>query len=583
MQNIMVDTYKAKGDYIAKRYPQAFEKEHVLDSRIEDMLKASGMEPSREAVVALRFPIVTALTKTQFEMKEFQDTTLEKTFDTVFSEYGMDLRRTSEEGGKSLGEIIMELNSSNLDENIKLSSRIEMMMNDKIVARKAELQAHQQFLQGNAMQIAHMDRLFSDLTTQLHAQRSRERIEDVEFVRTEETPVREEIDTLEQTIREKQKQNLPVEAEKEDLATLKEIEKENPEAVVTKEYATDMDPMSSPVASKMISDDTVQKEIVKTANETSEKYIAEKARVEERRKALAEFHDSIMRAHEYAYDGFLKTAKQENDFETMDEVVDKEIDNYYKNEQRIKAYDDMLFRGIADEYNQKASIFFDREGQVDLESLKKFSQKKTQIMGKEIERIYSEIALELTKEVPSKQKLASKARQIEEAIRHQTTRNFTRDGIIELAKKSDDIYTFEANLRQAIKDNFKFTDEVVTKFMKNQFNDDINNVIPFYELYKKQTKIEAFKIDFEFKDGELVPTSTRLSSSSPLDFIDDYGNSTLYRLEGLGTSRLREKYDVLSMDDITIDGKRMDSYWVQGKAGNEKVDDKKKFWDEKVM
>lgn len=37
------------------------------------------------------------------------------------------------------------------------------------------------------------------------------------------------------------------------------------------------------------------------------------------------------------------------------------------------------------------------------------------------------------------------------------------------------------------------------------------------------------------------------------------------------------------MDDITIDGKRMDSYWVQGKAGNEKVDDKKKFWDEKVM
>ncbi len=566
MQQIMVDTYKAKGDYIAKRYPQAFDKEHVLDSRIEDMLKASGMQPSREAVVALRFPIVTALTKTQFEMKEFQDSTLEKTFDTVFSEYGMDLRRTSEQGEKSIGEIIMELNSSNVDENVKLSSRIEMMMNDKILARKSELQAHQQFLQGNAMQIAHMDRLFSELTTQLHAQRSRERIEEVQFVRSEETPVKEEIEVLEKTIREKEKQNLPVEAEKEDLATLKEIDKENPDAVVTKDYPTDVDPMSSPVASKMISDDTVQKEIMKTANETSEKYLTEKARVNERREALKTFHDSIMRAHEYAYDGFLKTAKEENDFDNMDEVVDKEIDNYYKNEQRIKAYDDMLFRGIADEYNQKASIFFDREGQVDLDSLKKFSQKKTQIMGKEIERIYSEIAIELTKDIPSKKKLASKARQIEEAIRHQTTRNFTRDGIIELSKKSDDVYSFEANLRQAIKDNFKFTDEVVTKFMKNQFNDDINNVIPFYELYKKQTKIEAFKIDFEMKDGELVPTSTRLSSSHPLDFIDDYGNNTLYRLEGLGTSRLREKYDILSMDDITIDGKRMDSYWVQGKA-----------------
>lgn len=583
MHDIMVSTYKTKGEYIAKRYPHAFEKEHPLDSRIEDMLKTSGIQPSREAVVALRFPIVTALTKTQFEMKEFQDTTLEKTFDTVFSEYGMDLRRTNQEGGKSLGEIMMDLNSSNLDENVKLSSRIEMMMNDKILARKSELQAHQQFLQGNAMQIGHMDRLFSELTTQLHAQRSRDRIGDVEFVRTEETPVREEIDTLEKTIREKEKQNISVESEKADLATLKEIEKDNVEAVVTKDYGTDIDPMSSPMAHKMISDDTVQSAIVKTANETSEKYITEKTRVQERRDTLKNFHDSIMRAHEYAYDGFLKNAKEENDIESMDTVVGKEIDNYYKNEQRIKAYDDMLFRGIAEEYNQNASRFFNREGEVDLESLKKFAQKKTQIMSKEIERIYSEIAIELTKENPSKQKLSSKARQIEEAIRHQTTRNFTRDGIIELARKSDDIYTFEANLRKSIKDNFKFTDEVVQKFMKNQFNDNINNVIPFYELYKKQMKIEAFKIDFESKDGELVPVSTRLSSSSPLDFIDDYGNSSLYRLEGVGTSRLREKYDILSMDDITIDGKRMDSYWVQGKAGNERVDDKKKFWDEQVM
>lgn len=232
MQNIMVDTYKAKGEYIAKRYPQAFEKEHVLDSRIEDMLKASGMQPSREAVVALRFPIVTALTKTQFEMKEFQDKTLEKIFDSVFSEYGMDLRRTGEEGGKSLGEIIMELNSSNLDENIKLSSRIEMMMNDKIIARKAELQAHQQFLQGNAMQIAHMDRLFSDLTTQLHAQRSRERIEDIEFVHTEELSLKEEIENIKNEIIELKKNKEPdsiIKIFEDDLKEMEEMLKNDPD------------------------------------------------------------------------------------------------------------------------------------------------------------------------------------------------------------------------------------------------------------------------------------------------------------------------------------------------------------------
>lgn len=101
--------------------------------------------------------------------------------------------------------------------------------------------------------------------------------------------------------------------------------------------------------------------------------------------------------------------------------------------------------------------------------------------------------------------------------------------------------------------------------MKNQFKSDINNVIPFYELYKKQYKAEAFKIDFEMKDGVLTPTSTRMSSTHPTDFVDDYGNTTLYRLEGLGTKNLRDNWEVISMDDITVDGKRIDSYWVQGK------------------
>jgi len=66
-------------------------------------------------------------------------------------------------------------------------------------------------------------------------------------------------------------------------------------------------------------------------------------------------------------------------------------------------------------------------------------------------------------------KLASKSRQIEELIRQQTTKNFTRNGIMEIARNSPNAERFQENLRTAIKDTFKFTDEAVDTFMKNQF------------------------------------------------------------------------------------------------------------------
>ena len=235
MHTLLVDTYNVKGDYIAKRYPESFGKDHPLDSRISDMLKTSGLTPTKEMITSLRFPLVTALTKTQFEMKEFRDKNLDTIFDTVFSDYGMDLRRTSL-GEKSLGEILMDLNSQNLDENIKLSSEIENMMNDRMIVRKAELEKHKEFLQGNARQIAQMDRLFSDMTTQLHAQKSMERIQEVEFVRTEETTVKSEIEKLEEDIVAKEKEKKDVTQEKTDLSMLKEVEQSNKDSVITKDY-----------------------------------------------------------------------------------------------------------------------------------------------------------------------------------------------------------------------------------------------------------------------------------------------------------------------------------------------------------
>ncbi len=106
-------------------------------------------------------------------------------------------------------------------------------MNDDIVARKSKLQEHKAFLQQNAMQIAQMDKLFTDLTTQLHAEKSRERVENAEFVQYEDTTVSTEIQALRDRITELEKQGKPTISEKDDLASL---EKLDPEATVTREF-----------------------------------------------------------------------------------------------------------------------------------------------------------------------------------------------------------------------------------------------------------------------------------------------------------------------------------------------------------
>lgn len=575
MNNILVDTFSAKWDYIARRYKESFEKESPLDGRIANMLEGTWLTPTKEMIVALRVPVVTALTKTQFEMKKFKDDDLTKVFDSVFSEYGSNLG-TRLQWEKSLGDILRDVQAGNIDAVVRLSEDIEAMMNDDIIARKSKLDEHKAFLQQNAMQIAQMDKLFTDLTTQLHAEKSRERVEDAQFVRTEDSTVASEIEALKARIAELESKNQPTIIEKEDL---KELEKLDPESTVTREFKWDLDPLSSPTAHRAIVEDVVQEKIAEQNEKSSKEYMAIQKEYEDRHIALKKFTDSIIRANEYAFKWEAKRAESQDFTDTPE---DKEVDNYYKNEARIRAYDDMVFRGISDEYNKWASRFFDKEGNLDLDSLKKFTGKKNQILGKEQERLYNELAIELSNPEPNKMKLAQKSRQIEELIRQQTTKNFTRNGIIEIARNSPNAERFQENLRASIKDTFKFTDEAVDTFMKNQFGNDINNVIPFYQLYKKQVEIGAFKFGFEVQDGKLEVVSTQFSREDPMAFTDDFGNTTLNRLDGLGTAGLREKYDVLSLDDISIGWAPLENYWVTGINGM-KIDDKKAYYRDHIM
>lgn len=97
INQILVDTYTAKGNYIGNRYKDSFKADSQLDQKISLMLEGTGISPTKEMIVALRVPVVTALTKTQFEMKKFYNEDLNKVFDQVFSEYGSNLTQRAQD------------------------------------------------------------------------------------------------------------------------------------------------------------------------------------------------------------------------------------------------------------------------------------------------------------------------------------------------------------------------------------------------------------------------------------------------------------------------------------------------------
>ena len=165
----------------------------------------------------------------------------------------------------------------------------------------------------------------------------------------------------------------------------------------------------------------------------------------------------------------------------------------------------MLYRGIADEYNKTAKRFFEREGNIDVTALRKFNAEKNMILGTELDELRNELLLLVSgsDSIPNKGRIASLNRRINEIIHEATIKQFTRDGIMRVATESNNVFDFQRNLKAEIKKTFKFTDEVVDRFMQDQFgikDENIGNLVPFYELYRKQEKIEAFQITFDTVD-----------------------------------------------------------------------------------
>lgn len=411
------------------------------------------------------------------------------------------------------------------------SENIENMMNDRILAEKSKLDKHKVFLQENAMQIAQMDRLFSELTSNLATERSMERMENVPLTETKEVPIDEAISRAETEIRVKEENGEDVTTEKKNLDEMKEVQKENPESTILETRATDVKPSNSPIVHKAVADERIQKEISKENVEAKNTYLEELRQQQIRDETIARYEKDLLDAHNRITKANEKEALTENDLTDMDQSVSKEMDNFYKNEQRIKAYEDMFFRGISEEYNKSAGRFFSRRGNLDFTSLKEFVDTKNYLLNKKGLEIYEEMKVEASKENPNMRALKARAKMLEGMIREKEIKDFSRGVVTEIAHKSASAFEFEANIRNAIRDTFRFTDDAIDSFMKGQFGDS-SKIVPFYQLYKKQHKINAFRINLVAgEDGKLSADSFQRSEDTPEVFVDEFGNSTLWRLE----------------------------------------------------
>lgn len=604
---VMEDTFNAKGKYIMNSYPQKVGENHILDWRIEQVLRISWIEPTRENVIALRFPMVTALTKTQFEMKEFQDKDIAQIFDSVFSDYGIDLNKNipdiiaSPDGTlekTSLWDILRKIESWNLDEAKKLSASIEWQMNAAIVARKEILEKHQKFLQSNAIQIAQMDRLFSDLTNQLHAQKSRERIEENPFVRSEEIPAKDVLAEIFARLEalEKDPNKVVFKEQIEELKDvadeLQEIVKDNPEAIVTKDMPTDVNPNDMPNADKSIATEDVQKNINAESEKAMQYLIQQAWLVNEKIEILGNYMKGVLESNNRVFKQ--NQSMNETDIDDMDQEVDKQVDNYYKNQQRFRDYSDLLYRWIAEEYNKNATQFFERKWEFNIEALRKYNVEKNSFLSDKILEAKNELLALYSDTVnpPSKAQVSALSRKINTLIEEATVKNFTRDGVIKIAKESSDVHSFERNLRSEIKNIFHFTNEAVDAFMQNQFgikeDTPIWNIIPFYELYKKTEKIQQFNIKLTTWEKWIeMWNEWGIVFSKDTDewFTDENGNTTNYRLEWLGAHKLREHGELFYMKDISIDWKTNDSFWSIWKWGNNNIKpgERTKFYEKNIM
>lgn len=111
----------------------------------------------------------------------------------------------------------------------------------------------------------------------------------MEFVRSEEVPLRDEIENLKAEIAELKKNKQDTKIVEEDLKTMEEAFKDDPDATVVKDIATDLDPNDSPTAAKMIATDEVQASIRDESEKTWKIYSSEARAVQLKSEILGKF------------------------------------------------------------------------------------------------------------------------------------------------------------------------------------------------------------------------------------------------------------------------------------------------------
>lgn len=531
----------------------------ALKNRASKVLETSGIPVTKEAVDRLTMLVATPLAQVRLTVKWFGDKNLSKIFDEVFTEHGIDFAQ-KKEWDKSLAEILSDIGNPDqkYQDSLKLgfSDQLIEQMDTRIQAEQIKIAKYSDFVKANAFRMSQLMEFFGDLTSNVHVQRNIERIVSMDLTKSENITKEELIDTLDHEIKQRSEDGLAI----DDLVSQRESAKKLPEdatILAEKDNGVEFNPKTA-AATEIMSGDTVAQKLEEESQATLKSHEEDFRIREENLNRFAMFYIHGRAATESYY----KNLSYDQNTETVKEVdalESKESDNSYDNDMRIRNFDDDTkknIQSIYDEFGKDTDNFT-------MSWLKDLSDRESAEYRKEYYSARKELIANKDLTAGERKALSDKMQEMsKKAVNY-----FTRDKIIDLAKRSETVEEFETNLQASLVEHFWFNEKWVEKFMDKQFPKSenglrYNSLIPFWELKRKQDKIRAVNIVISDKWTIIHDSSNPAETyDGNKNFVDKFGNSTLYRIKWIWTSELEKTMDILHVQDVEVNGSLMNDVW----------------------
>lgn len=514
-----------------------------IKDRARNLLENSGIKASDEAVDGLTAMLIPSLAKIRISISDLGHSSLPKIFDEVFANAGLDFWW---EKKTTLGEILQTYNTGVNKDAIQLRFEKEIFekMDGITQGKMAEMNQYKDLISSSAQRLAQLTKMYSDLSSQVNTQRNVERNLEIPLVREVEITKQEAIARIDEEIKDRKESDLDVsnlESQKQSVEKFPDdqnviIHEKISEKLAQSAETNDL--ISSQIVARDVVDDAVE------AHKELEVWFNERDWLVENFVPFAQqIHDTFL------YD-FTEKYKDQNKKPTLeqDDIIDKNSDWDSNTFFRHKQFDQQLEASLEIVYKD---FVWDLPKTFDFASFKNLANKRLFQIKREYD--YNKRLLKEDYDAETKQVIIDKMKIL---YREWSKELFSKQIIVDVARNSKTVHEFENNLWQQLEESFWFNEQTVQKVVENMFPNGVKDMIPYWELKRTQMETRAVKVSLKQDAEGNFSLDKIMDSNLPKEdeteqWVDQYGNSTLWKQEGNATQPLREAYDVMYVDNLT--------------------------------